>query len=236
MGTNNYTAVVKQDGDWWIGWIEELPGVNSQESTREELLKSLRITFNEALEFNRGDARRMGRIEFRRGSSLHEWARNSIVKVVRLILLMSLVTSGVFAQGWRGIVPLHSTRAEVLKLMGKPSRSDYIYDLDEGTVRFMYARARCERGLPSDWGNWNVPADTVINIDVEADIALADLKVENIEQYKWYTDDSGATYYRLKKEGLEYQVHDRRVTGITYGPRASDASLMCVKNPSEIRY
>ncbi len=21
----NYTAVVKQDGDWWIGWIEEVP-------------------------------------------------------------------------------------------------------------------------------------------------------------------------------------------------------------------
>jgi hypothetical protein len=21
-----YTAVVKQDGDWWLVWIEELPG------------------------------------------------------------------------------------------------------------------------------------------------------------------------------------------------------------------
>jgi hypothetical protein len=27
-----------QDGDWWIGWIEELPGVNCQEATYEELL------------------------------------------------------------------------------------------------------------------------------------------------------------------------------------------------------
>lgn len=23
-----YTAVVKQDGPWWIGWVEEIPGVN----------------------------------------------------------------------------------------------------------------------------------------------------------------------------------------------------------------
>ena len=53
----NYTAVVKQDGEWWIGWIEEVPGVNCQESTREELLKSLRVTLAEALEMNRTDAR-----------------------------------------------------------------------------------------------------------------------------------------------------------------------------------
>jgi len=53
---NNYTAVVKQDGDWWIGWIEEIPGVNCQEATREELLESLKITLREALEFNRQDA------------------------------------------------------------------------------------------------------------------------------------------------------------------------------------
>ena len=53
---NSYTAVIKQDGDAWIGWIEEIPGVNCQEPTREELVESLRITLREALEFNRQDA------------------------------------------------------------------------------------------------------------------------------------------------------------------------------------
>jgi len=53
---NQYTAIVKQDGDWWIGWIEEVPGVNCQESTKESLLESLKITLREALELNRGDA------------------------------------------------------------------------------------------------------------------------------------------------------------------------------------
>ena len=52
-----FTAVVKQQGDCWIGWIEEVPGVNCQENTREELLESLRITLAEVLEFNRQDAR-----------------------------------------------------------------------------------------------------------------------------------------------------------------------------------
>lgn len=53
---NTYTAVIKQDGKWWIGWIEEVPGVNCQESTRRQLLTSLKITLREALEFNRQDA------------------------------------------------------------------------------------------------------------------------------------------------------------------------------------
>ncbi len=36
-----------------------MPGVNCQEATRGELMESLRVTLNEALEFNREDARRM---------------------------------------------------------------------------------------------------------------------------------------------------------------------------------
>ncbi len=53
---NTYTAITKQDGGWWIGRIEEVPGVNCQERTREELLASLRTTLAEALEFNRKEA------------------------------------------------------------------------------------------------------------------------------------------------------------------------------------
>ena len=57
MGVS-YTAVVQQDGKWWIGWVEEIPGVNSQGQTREELLENLRDALEEALEMNRAEARR----------------------------------------------------------------------------------------------------------------------------------------------------------------------------------
>lgn len=53
---SEYTAVIKNVDDWWIGWIEEVPGVNCQERTKEDLLKSLRLTLSEAIEFNRQDA------------------------------------------------------------------------------------------------------------------------------------------------------------------------------------
>ncbi len=52
----NYTAIIKQDADWWIGWIEEIPGVNSQGRTREELLENLQSALGEAIEMNRADA------------------------------------------------------------------------------------------------------------------------------------------------------------------------------------
>lgn len=47
------TALVKRDGDWWIGWIEELPGANAQEKTKEELLISLREAVLDIVELNR---------------------------------------------------------------------------------------------------------------------------------------------------------------------------------------
>ncbi len=52
-----YTAVIRQDGPWWIGWIEEVPGVNSQGATRDELLSNLKEALGEAIEMNREDAR-----------------------------------------------------------------------------------------------------------------------------------------------------------------------------------
>jgi predicted RNase H-like HicB family nuclease len=52
-----YTAVIKQDDGWWLGWIEEVPGVNCQEKTREELLETLKVTLREALDFNREEAK-----------------------------------------------------------------------------------------------------------------------------------------------------------------------------------
>lgn len=52
-----YKAIVQRDGEWWIGWVEEIPGVNSQGATRDELVENLRSALQEALEMNRAEAR-----------------------------------------------------------------------------------------------------------------------------------------------------------------------------------
>jgi predicted RNase H-like HicB family nuclease len=48
--TSNYTAIVKKGGDWWVGWIEEVPGVNAQEKTKSKLMASLKEVLAEALD------------------------------------------------------------------------------------------------------------------------------------------------------------------------------------------
>ena len=35
--------MIKKSGNWWIGWLIDLPGVNAQEKTKEKLMESLKI-------------------------------------------------------------------------------------------------------------------------------------------------------------------------------------------------
>ena len=61
-----FTAVFEQEGDWWIGYVEELPGANTQGRTLEEARGNLRDAVQLVLEANRELARR----EAERQSSL----------------------------------------------------------------------------------------------------------------------------------------------------------------------
>ncbi len=61
---NTYTAVIKENGKWWIGWIEEVPGVNCQEATHDELMQTLKITLKEALQLNRQEALQAAKTNF----------------------------------------------------------------------------------------------------------------------------------------------------------------------------
>ena len=39
--TNEFTAIIEQDGDWYIAYSPEIPGANGQGRTREEALESV---------------------------------------------------------------------------------------------------------------------------------------------------------------------------------------------------
>jgi len=63
-----YTAVVQQDGGSWTGWSEEIPRVNSQGATREELLENLQSALREAIEMNRAEALAAAKDEYQEAS------------------------------------------------------------------------------------------------------------------------------------------------------------------------
>lgn len=55
--TIEYTAIIRKDEDWWLGWVEEIPGANAQEKTKEELLISLTEAAKDIIELRRQQAR-----------------------------------------------------------------------------------------------------------------------------------------------------------------------------------
>jgi predicted RNase H-like HicB family nuclease len=61
---NHFTAVFEQDGPWWIGYVEELPGANTQGATIEEARENLKEAVALILESNRERAEKdiVGRV------------------------------------------------------------------------------------------------------------------------------------------------------------------------------
>jgi predicted RNase H-like HicB family nuclease len=55
--TIEYTAIITKDEDWWLGWVEEIPGANAQEKTKEELIISLQEATKDIIELRRQQAR-----------------------------------------------------------------------------------------------------------------------------------------------------------------------------------
>lgn len=153
-----------------------------------------------------------------------------VIKILLIVLATAIPSQ---AKEWRGIVPLHSTRADVERLLGPPStdRSDTtFYELERERVSFTYAKGPC--GAESS--GWNVPRDTVISIWITPKpnlLKLADLKLDE-SKYKKERDDhvQYIVNYINEVEGVSYQVDtsdDGMVTLIKYFPAAKDGHLRC---------
>jgi hypothetical protein len=91
--------------------------------------------------------------------------------LVGCLCLILCLSAPCFAKEWRGIVPLHTTRAEVIKLLGEPKPSwelaDWYFDLGDSRVEIEWIDPTCERKYPirtSEGGSR--PDDLVLNIAV----------------------------------------------------------------------
>jgi len=142
---------------------------------------------------------------------------------VATLLLTARVTQ---AKEWRGVVPLHSSRADAERLFGQ-SRSDYWqYDFEEERAHITYADGQCEEGLP---GGWNVPKDTVIEIYTvpKKDLKLSDVLTPGKDYRQIRAAHTQHIYYVDAEEGVRYTVMGGMVQSISYIPSAKDNSLSC---------
>lgn len=138
---------------------------------------------------------------------------------------------------WKGLIPLKSSRSDVEKILGKPRRSapgPDIYENETERVDVRYARDRCE-----SWsGGWNVPANTVLLIEVRPTktLLLEDLSFDKSKYVarRWSHPSDWITYHN-ELEGISLEATDlgkntEIVRVIRYSPKSSDQTLKCGNN------
>ncbi len=137
------------------------------------------------------------------------------------------------AKGWRGIVPLHSTRMDVERLLGSPRESRGVastYETENERVLVFYSGEPCKKD-----GEWDVPRDTVVSFTVspKTKLLVAGLKLDETK-YKRALDYhvQGVVYYSNREEGIRIETRlvereDEFVDSISYEPAAKDNYRRC---------
>ena len=133
-------------------------------------------------------------------------------------------------KGWRGIVPLHSTRVDVERLLGPSTKPDGYaedYDLGDEAVFIEYSSGPCREDRK---GGYNVPSGTVVQIRVSSSTRpqFSALHLD-LSKYEKSVDPElpGVLHYMNREEGIAYEVHDGKVGSINYFPAKKDHHLSC---------
>ena len=155
--------------------------------------------------------------------------RTCSIKLLGCLILLITTHSLTYANAWRGIVPLQTTRTTVEKRLGRPTmdRGDtVVYDFENERASIEYSKGPCSVKL----SDWNVPRDTVISVWVTPkthlnfkDLGLGGLQIVRDE------DRLNVIHYIDEEAGLEYNVDEPSgIVGlIKYVPNAGDKSLRC---------
>jgi hypothetical protein len=132
-------------------------------------------------------------------------------------------------EGWSGIMPLHSTRADVIRLLGDPDFSNQIraiYALEKEDVYIVFATDQpffpdCVKQLPDD-------TVLLIKITPRTEIRLTDLKLDEKKFEKFDPSDPpnlGFEGYVNEDEGIIIRAIKGRVDQICYIAAARDRHL-----------
>jgi hypothetical protein len=160
------------------------------------------------------------------------------MKVIKILAtgtcLMLIMANCVFGRGWRGIVPLHSSRKEVERLLGPSTKPRPAYKLEDIVVVVDYADGPCEKCWPF---GWNVPTGTVLSVTVRPTrkLNLVDSGFD-LSSFKKTKDPEveAVSYYTNEEEGVTivYRDLDQSIDTIIYGPSAQEKNLSC---PADLR-
>ncbi len=150
------------------------------------------------------------------------------------LCLIVIFTVSAKAQGWRGLIPLHSTRADVERLLGpssEPEKFSVDYELGDSVVSVEYSSGPCRKEMK---GGWNVARDTVISVRISLKEG-ARFSPSKIDKRKFKKERSSHTpriiYYVNEEDGIMYEVQESMVQSVEYYAASKDLYLECPKLP-----
>ena len=158
----------------------------------------------------------------------------TVKRLLPCVCLVLFATALADAKPWRRIVPLHSTRADVKRRLGKLNPRNKQHELRNERAYIFYSDGTpCAK---AQGGAWNVPRDTVVRIVVtpKTRMWLSALKLDP-QKYKKVKDPEveTRTRYQNEEEGITYEVfegggkNNGLILHIEYGPSARDKHLLC---------
>jgi hypothetical protein len=136
------------------------------------------------------------------------------------------------ARGWRGIVPLHSTRSQVEQLLGPPTEQNtsnsVVYRTSNETVLIYYANGR-SCGIGEKYSRWRVGTDTVTKIYLtpHPGSPLSRLSIDESKYQKFIVGHLSETRYISAREGEALTVVGNEIRSISYFPATDDSNLEC---------
>ena len=140
---------------------------------------------------------------------------------------------------WQGLLPIHSSREDVERLLGKPQAvfgSLVIYRRSVESVWIKYI----DQGCGANEFAWNVPVGTIERIRVSpvTTVFLSDLTFDLTHFERFVRVHPKLVYYLNLSEGIliETRINGEReeVTTITYEATARDENMRCAKRGKRI--
>src|ERR1043165_281726 len=155
---------------------------------------------------------------------------NTRLTTLIAILIIPAVLVVVEAKQWRGIIPLHSTRTDVERLLGNASPRNQLttYQTEQEAVSVLYASGPpCGSDADSEW---NVPKDTVVSITVAPKnrVLLSELKID-LSTYDQLSDvhRPNIITYLNNQDGIRIETFQDEINSVSYFPSAADLKLNC---------
>jgi hypothetical protein len=134
------------------------------------------------------------------------------------------------AKEWHGIVPLHTTRAEIIKMLGNPKHAtwDYrdVFVLENEAVTFEWIDPTCARKFPVEPDSEVRPDDLVLNISItpKKPFPISELQIppDDFALIDCLEGKKGRFVCVHMFDGFSYATSEEGVTGYSYGPTTEE--------------